>query len=104
MSAVEGTRPDDAALHAALARLLAPLARLTVAHGVPFAVLDEMLRQAVVAQAQGQLWQIARHGATADQQATPQTTPQTTPPTPTYVNPGLGEGPLGVEDAENFHS
>ena len=24
-------------------------------------------------------------------------------PMPVYVNPGLGEGPLGVEDAENFH-
>lgn len=24
-------------------------------------------------------------------------------PMPVYANPGLGEGPLGVEDAENFH-
>jgi hypothetical protein len=22
---------------------------------------------------------------------------------PAYVNPGLGEGPLGRDDAENFH-
>src|SRR5690606_33811205 len=24
-------------------------------------------------------------------------------PTPRYVNDGVGQGPLGVEDAENFH-
>ena len=24
-------------------------------------------------------------------------------PMPVYVNPGLGEGPLGTEDARNFH-
>ena len=41
----------DAALHAALARLLAPLAQLAVARGVPFSVLDQMLRSAVVANA-----------------------------------------------------
>lgn len=41
----------DAALQAAIARLLAPLAQLVVARGVPFAVLDEMLRRAVVAEA-----------------------------------------------------
>jgi hypothetical protein len=41
----------DAALHAALARLIEPLARLAVARGVPFSVLDELLRGAVVAQA-----------------------------------------------------
>jgi hypothetical protein len=41
----------DAALHAALGRLLAPLAQLAVARGVPFSVLDEMLRGAVVANA-----------------------------------------------------
>lgn len=41
----------DAALQAAFARLLAPLARLAVARGVPFAVLDEMLRGAFVATA-----------------------------------------------------
>jgi hypothetical protein len=38
----------DAALHAALAQLLGPLARLAVARGVPFAVVDEMLRAAFV--------------------------------------------------------
>ncbi len=41
----------DAALHAALGRLLAPLAQLAVARGVPFAVLDQMLRRAVVSNA-----------------------------------------------------
>jgi hypothetical protein len=25
------------------------------------------------------------------------------PATPTYVNPGLGDGPLGTHDADNFH-
>jgi hypothetical protein len=38
----------DAALQAALGRLLAPLAQLAIARGVPFLVLDEMLRTAVV--------------------------------------------------------
>jgi Family of unknown function (DUF6502) len=41
----------DAALHAALGRLLAPLVQLAVARGVPFSVLDQMLRSAVVANA-----------------------------------------------------
>jgi hypothetical protein len=41
----------DAALHAALARLIEPLARLAVARGVPFSALDDLLRAAVVAQA-----------------------------------------------------
>jgi hypothetical protein len=41
----------DAVLQAALARLLAPLAQLVVARGLPYAVLDELLRSAVVAQA-----------------------------------------------------
>jgi hypothetical protein len=41
----------DAALMAALARLLAPLAQLMVAKGVPYAVVDEMLRRAVVTSA-----------------------------------------------------
>ena len=46
--------PDAAlqdALQAAFGRLLVPLARLAVARGVPFAVLDEMLRAAFVAAA-----------------------------------------------------
>jgi Family of unknown function (DUF6502) len=40
--------PTNAALMAALARLLAPLAQLVVAKGLPYAALDEMLRSAVV--------------------------------------------------------
>lgn len=54
-------------------------------------------RRTSVAQAQSQLWQTAR-GATA-------VIPAATPPAmPTYVNPGLGEGPLGEEDNRNFHA
>jgi hypothetical protein len=41
----------DAALQAALVRLLAPLAQLAVARGVPFAVVDEMMREAFVSSA-----------------------------------------------------
>jgi hypothetical protein len=52
-------------------------------------------RRALFALAQGQLWQEARAGA-------PPTAPYK-PATPTYVNPGLGEGPLGTHDANNFH-
>lgn len=53
-------------------------------------------RRAVVAQAQGALWRASRDHKAADGAARP--------PTPTYVNPGLGEGPLGEEDARNFHA
>jgi len=52
-------------------------------------------RRAMVALAQGQLWQTARGQPAAGRYAAP--------PTPTYANPGLGEGPLGEEDALNFH-
>ncbi len=41
----------NAALQAAFARLLAPLAQLAVARGVPFAVIDEMMRAAFVSTA-----------------------------------------------------
>jgi hypothetical protein len=41
----------NAALLAALGRLLAPLAQLMVARGLPFSVLDEMMRSAIVATA-----------------------------------------------------
>ncbi len=53
-------------------------------------------RRATVAQAQGQLWQTAR-GAQVTSVHSPATMP-------VYVNPGLGEGPLGDEDARNFHA
>lgn len=45
------TDAPDAALLAALARVLAPLARLAVARGLPHAVIDDMLRGAFVASA-----------------------------------------------------
>lgn len=54
-------------------------------------------RRASFALAQGQLWQRARAGVTDND---PGAMPR---PLPLYVNPGLGEGPLGVEDAQNFH-
>lgn len=52
-------------------------------------------RRALFALAQGQLWQEARGGAPAAQPYAPAT--------PTFVNPGLGDGPLGTQDAQNFH-
>lgn len=49
--------PPGAAEHAALAhalqQLLAPLARLTVAQGLPYAAIDELLRRSVVRAAHG---------------------------------------------------
>lgn len=51
MSQRSGDDATNAALQAALARLLAPLTRLAVARGVPFAVVDEMLRAAFVSTA-----------------------------------------------------
>jgi Family of unknown function (DUF6502) len=52
MAAPSADEPTpNAALQAALARLLAPLAQLAVARGVPFAVVDEMLRAAFVSSA-----------------------------------------------------
>jgi hypothetical protein len=47
--------------------------------------------------AQGQQWQTAR-GLPADDR--PASRPA---PTPGYVNPALSQGPLGPEDASNFH-
>jgi len=49
-SSADAPNPN-AALQVALARLLGPLAQLAVARGVPFSVLDEMLRSAVVSTA-----------------------------------------------------
>ena len=40
--------PEQRALHAALAQLLAPVARLAVARGLPFAAAEEMMKQAFV--------------------------------------------------------
>lgn len=49
-------------------------------------------RRAMFALAQGRLWNGSR-GEIVDG----------APPMPVYVNPGEGEGPLGPEDARNFH-
>jgi hypothetical protein len=49
MTEPAATPAEDAALQEALARLLEPLARLAVARGVPYAVVDESLRSAFVA-------------------------------------------------------
>ena len=53
-------------------------------------------RRASLAVAQGLLWQDQRGGAPI-----PKTDDSV--PTPVYANQGLGEGPLGEEDARNFH-
>jgi hypothetical protein len=45
------TPAEDEALQQALERLLVPLARLAVARGVPYAVIDQSLRTAFVAEA-----------------------------------------------------
>lgn len=54
-------------------------------------------RRAMLALAQGQLWQTQRNGSSGH------VSESYSPSTPSYVNPGLGEGPLGIEDAGNFH-
>jgi hypothetical protein len=54
-------------------------------------------RRALFALAQGRLWQNRRDGAPLVDIA------EAKHVMPEYVNPGLGEGPLGVEDANNFH-
>jgi hypothetical protein len=53
-------------------------------------------RRASVAIAQGLLWQGRRGGETLSSAGTPI-------PMPVHANPGMGEGPLGSEDARNFH-
>jgi hypothetical protein len=55
-------------------------------------------RRAMVALAQGRLWQGERGGIALDGRD------KATLAMPTYVNPALGEGPLGEEDQKNFHS
>ena len=55
-------------------------------------------RRAAFALAQGTLWEGARGG-----RRLPKASPNGKPPTPRYANPALGEGPLGEEDADNFH-
>lgn len=53
-------------------------------------------RRVSFAMAQGLAWSGRRGGA-------PLLGPDGTPASPAHVNTGLGEGPLGKEDAENFH-
>lgn len=53
-------------------------------------------RRASFAAAQGLAWSGRRGGAPLPAAGAPLRTPA-------HVNPGLGEGPLGKEDAENFH-
>lgn len=52
---------DQAALADALQQLLAPLARLVVAQGLPHAVVDELLRRAVVGEAHAAHPQLPEH-------------------------------------------
>ncbi len=54
-------------------------------------------RRASLAIAQGLLWQGRRGGGPLPDPAAPI-------PMPTFANPGVGEGPLGPEDARNFHA
>jgi nitrate reductase gamma subunit len=54
-------------------------------------------RRAMVALAQSQLWQEQRGGVTLDGSG------RSARLTPAYVNPALCQGPLGEEDARNFH-
>jgi hypothetical protein len=53
-------------------------------------------RRASFAMAQGLLWGGRRGGTALPAQ-------DSSRPMPVPVNPGLGEGPLDAEDAENFH-
>ena len=53
-------------------------------------------RRASFAMAQGLLWTGRRGGDPLARDGQPL-------PMPIYANPGKGEGPLGIEDAENFH-
>lgn len=53
-------------------------------------------RRASLSVAQGLLWRSRRGGDRLEPDGRPI-------PTPKYANPGIGEGPLGEEDARNFH-
>jgi hypothetical protein len=54
-------------------------------------------RRASFGMAQTLLWRGRRGGASLPADAASM-------PMPRHVNPGTGEGPLGQEDAENFHA
>lgn len=53
-------------------------------------------RRASMSIAQGMLWRGRRGGEPLDGR-------RETMPTPVYANPGPGQGPLGEEDAQNYH-
>lgn len=53
-------------------------------------------RRATFAMAQGLIWDRRRGGGLLS-------APEGLLPMPVYINGGIGEGPLGVEDSENFH-
>jgi hypothetical protein len=53
-------------------------------------------RRAIFAMAQGLIWDRRRGGGLLS-------APKGLLPMPVYINGGIGEGPLGVEDSENFH-
>jgi hypothetical protein len=67
-------------------------------------------RRALHALGQGRIWQGYPAGA-AEEMVAPQGVPPAAGegqvmvrhPMPIYANPGMGEGPLGEEDARNFH-
>lgn len=58
-------------------------------------------RRAAFAIAQGLAWRTRRGPATPSSDEPEGTRPA--PPMPVFANPGVGEGPLGSEDAANFH-
>ena len=64
-------------------------------------------RRAMVAIAQGRMWTGIRGGAPQDAASLsggePNGAVDTHRAMPLYVNPAIGEGPLGPEDADNFH-
>jgi hypothetical protein len=65
-------------------------------HAEHFQWICPPCRRASLAVAQGMLWQGRRGGGPLAAGGAPI-------PMPIFANPGIGEGPLGSEDAENFH-
>lgn len=59
-------------------------------------------RRATVAQAQARLWEDDRGGHSLPDAITGRAA-DALEPMPQYVNAGIGQGPLGQEDEENFH-
>ncbi len=60
-------------------------------------------RRAMLAVAQGRLWMGIRGGVPLDTSPSSPDASGAKQPMPVYANPALGEGPLGTEDARNFH-